>query len=222
MNQQKPNFKIPIVIILSIIALILPLHLLYSSKIDGDNFVILTISIIFFSIVICIFPKVSEFSIAGNIIKMKEIDEDIKEKIDLLNDLIIESYRAITKQISVQPGGIRSNTETKEVRLDRFWDLIESFHSEDLRDNLHDELISTVKDIKAGQFFVIKNFVDIPNDYRNCDSNELLKASYKFLPEKEKRYPSWTDEDRENNKMRMIEAIEEYRKLENFLSSLDL
>jgi len=189
--------------------------------ISGDNFVVLSLGVIILSIVGYFLPNIEQFSYGDFLIKFKMIKNEANRTLEELKKAQIDSFRVLLKLSRNHPGWLRSDTAIKDERLDNFWDIVSSIKSQDIELNLKSELLETAKIIKNGQFDVIRNFIDIDNQYRKADSRTIEQVAMEsYIDYENRKFPDHSDEQKKENREKLIDAINIYRNIENYINKI--
>lgn len=105
---------------IAVISVLVGLELLELGKISGGEFIILIIAFSIIGLVISFASEVQEFSVAGNIVKLKEVKKEAEESIEGLKKARTENFRFLLKLAMRFPGGF-GNGGTVDSRLLDFW-----------------------------------------------------------------------------------------------------
>jgi len=135
-------------------ALILGFYLLEIGKLSGAEFTAFVIAFAVFSLVICYAPEVQEISIAGSVVKLKEVKAEALSAIESLNKSRVEMLRVFLNLALRQDGGF-ANENPVDPRGKNFWLLIGLAEEYKCREELKSELLLAVKSLMHGQLLVI-------------------------------------------------------------------
>jgi hypothetical protein len=194
--------------------------LLNSEKISGDNFVFLFFGIAVFGLIFFL-SNVEELGFGSFLVKFSSIQNEAERTLEGLKKARVDFFKMLLRLRRKTPGGIRDNNATKDVRLKDFWDIVDSIKSQQIESQLTGELIETASIIKAGQFDVIRNFINLGNEHRQEDSKEILSIIMEKHPEYEKRkYQGLSESQKKEKKKKMLQSLEEYQDLERYIDEL--
>ncbi|WP_298719174.1 hypothetical protein [uncultured Oceanisphaera sp.] len=135
-------------LVIAIIIICIGMNLLEEKQITGGEFVSLVVAFSIIGLIISFSSEVQEFSVAGNIVKLKEVKKEAEESISGLKKARTDNFRFLLKLAMRFPGGFGSGG-TVDSRLSDFWllyDQIVEFGCElELREN-----IKSVTDVLLG------------------------------------------------------------------------
>ncbi|WP_335611668.1 hypothetical protein [Halopseudomonas sp.] len=99
---------------------LLGLYLLNQGKFSGSEFIAFVVAFAVLGLVTSFSSEVQEFSIAGNIVKLKEVKKDAEKTIIELKSARTETFRFLLSLAKRYPGGWGSDS-TVDTRLADFW-----------------------------------------------------------------------------------------------------
>ena len=192
-------------------------ELLNSNKISGASFVTLIIAFAVIGLVISFSSEVQEFSVAGNIVKLKEVKEDVIKSINELKLTRIATFSFLLSLARRLPGGW-GDSSIIDSRLSDFWFLFKNIKEYNLDKELKYDIKKTVDILTKGQLNLIssystkiqenhnvKNIVPNPKDlYIDGLDNDSLNEAIKR---------NVCDGSLDKLKRTLINGIEEYKKL---------
>ena len=181
--------------------------LLARKLLSGTEFVAFTLGTFAFSFVVAFAGRVTEFSIAGNVVKLKEATEFAEAAYDKLNSAILGSFKVSLQAVCKPAGGPDCLGILYDSRVPNFISLIEIIENTDFSVQLKEEICTAAEDIMRGQIYKIHQSSPgvakhTPNPY---DSNFNLPDMRQLL--------LW-HMDEESNNNNAIESIEYYGQLE--------
>lgn len=153
-------------LIFFIASIFLGLHLLELNKFSGSEFVAFAVAFAVLGLVVSFSSEVQEFSIAGNIVKLKEVKRDAEKSIIELKSARTETFRFLLSLAKRYPGGWGSES-TVDTRLADFWFLYEQIVKFGCRDELKTNIIEVLNTLISGQLSSILHSSDnIAEKYR--------------------------------------------------------
>ena len=127
-------------LVIAITSICIGMDLLEQKQITGGEFVALIIAFSIIGLIISFSSDVQEFSVAGNIVKLKEVKREAEESIAGLKKARTENFRFLLKLAMRFPGGFGSGG-TVDSRLSDFWilhdQIVEFGCKEELKENIH-------------------------------------------------------------------------------------
>lgn len=151
----------------------LGLNLLTLDKISGSEFVAFVVAFAVLGLVVSFSSEVQEFSIAGNIVKLKEVKRDAEKSIIELKSARTETFRFLLSLAKRYPGGWGSDG-TVDTRLADFWFLYEQIVKFGCRDELKKDISKVVDILISGQISSISYSSDnIAEKYRGKEIQPL-------------------------------------------------
>ena len=134
-------------------------ELLDSNKISGANFVVLIIAFAVIGLVISFSSEVQEFSVAGNIVKLKEVKEDVIKSINELKSTRIATFNFLLSLSKRLPGGW-ADPSIIDSRLSDFWFLYNQIIKSECENELKNDIKKTVDILLKGQLSNIAEYSD--------------------------------------------------------------
>ena len=123
-----------------IIALGLALKLLGCSKLSGSEFVTFVIAFALIGAVVAFGPEVQEFSIAGSVVKLKDIKQDALNAIERLERARLEFIRSNLRSLP----NFRPYEDPDGPSNVDFWAMVQLIEASDSYADLTDELLSVI------------------------------------------------------------------------------
>lgn len=200
-----------------IASIFLGLYLLEENQFSGSEFVALVVAFAVLGLVVSFSSEVQEFSIAGNIVKLKEVKRDVEKTITELKSARTETFRFLLSLAKRYPGGWGSDS-TVDTRLADFWFLYEKIVEFGCRDELKDDIFEVVNVLISGQLLSIsqssdniyekycgKQITPSPSDLviEALDSESVEKAAKRRV----------CDGSVDEIKRTLVIGLEEYKKL---------
>tara|TARA_R110001606_G_scaffold399268_1_gene583197 strand:+ start:96323 stop:96991 length:669 start_codon:yes stop_codon:yes gene_type:complete len=133
--------------------------LLVEEKLSGAEFVSLTIAFAVIGLILSFASEVQEFSVAGNIVKLKEVKRDAEKSISELKSARTETFRFLLSLAKRHPGGF-SDGGTVDGRVDDFWSLHDQIVAFNCEDELSNNLLEVVGVLLKGQLNSISHSSD--------------------------------------------------------------
>ncbi|RBP77912.1 hypothetical protein EBI01_19755 [Marinomonas rhizomae] len=133
--------------------------LLIEDKLNGAEFVSLIIAFAIIGLILSFASEIQEFSIAGNIVKLKEVKRDAEKSISELKSARIETFRFLLSLAKRHPGGF-SDSGTVDGRVNDFWSLHDQIVAFNCEDELARNLLEVVGVLLQGQLSSISHSSD--------------------------------------------------------------
>ena len=146
-------------------------ELLESNKLSGSEFVALIIAFAVISLVISFSSEVQEFSIAGSIVKLKEVKKDAENSINELKSARTETFRFLLSLTKKYSGGW-GDSDTVDERLPDFWFLYNQIVKFGCEEDLKKDIADVVYILLKGQLNSISYSSDDIGEKYN--SNNIL------------------------------------------------
>ncbi|MFT5545541.1 hypothetical protein [Rheinheimera aquimaris] len=124
--------------------------LLLEEKLSGAEFVSLVIAFAIIGLILAFASEVQEFSIAGNIVKLKEVKRDAEKSISELKSARTETFRFLLSLAKRHPGGF-SDGGIVDGRVNDFWSLYDQIVAFNCEDKLTNNLLEVVGVLLQGQ-----------------------------------------------------------------------
>lgn len=192
--------------------------LLLSEKISGSEFVVLIIAFAVIGLVISFASEVSEFSIAGNIVKLKEVKADAEKSIAELKEARTETFRFLLSLTTKYGGGLGGGNPIDE-RIPDFWSLFEKIFSFNCEKDLKKNILEVIEVLLRGQIKATEYFNEnISIKYKYRTEYELptpIELSHESLQEQHLRAAADRifGGDLPKTRNMVLIGLEEYRKL---------
>ncbi|BCE00244.1 hypothetical protein [Marinicellulosiphila megalodicopiae] len=194
--------------------------LLIAGKLSGGEFVAFTLGLIVVGIAIGLMSEISELSIAGNVIKLRQVKAEAEQSIEVLKESQKSTFKfqlALSKRL---PGGFSESGVSKDARIDDFWFVYSAISDAGLDVELANEIYEASDFIARGQVFTIQDLSD--------DVSTHIRSAYEAgveLPSKS-QIAIWAMDENSVNKsakrhrkevsqmqLLIFESLEEYGKL---------
>ncbi|WP_052417780.1 hypothetical protein [Cellvibrio mixtus] len=132
--------------------------LLSNGKLSGSEFISLIIAFAIIGLIISFASEVSEFSIAGNIVKLKEVKADAERSIAELKEARTETFRFLLSLTKKYGGGLGSIRNPIDERIPDFWSLFEKISSFSCVNDLKKNIMEVIDVLLKGQIKAISKF----------------------------------------------------------------
>ncbi|WP_298723609.1 hypothetical protein [uncultured Oceanisphaera sp.] len=140
--------------------------LLIEKYVSGAEFVALVIAFAIIGLILAFSSEVQEFSVAGNIVKLKEVKKDAEKSIAELKDARTETFRFLLSLSKRFPGGWASEGP-KDDRIDDFLDLYNQIVIFNCEKELAGDILAVIDQILPSQVRRVCSFSDdIGTKYR--------------------------------------------------------
>lgn len=203
------------------LATALALYLLSIGKFSGAEFTAFVVAFAVLGMVVGYAPEVQEISIAGNVVKLKEIKAEALKAIESLNKSRIEMLRVFLGLALKHEGGFGSETPI-DPRARDLWPLFRLSKEYDCQKELKEELLMCVRLLLGSQ---LQNISYRNSDARIFFSGDFLApldlASIAFSEEGIEAALAIRDPKPDNYKEEIKLALEEYSKLYEFKTQLE-
>lgn len=149
--------RVPLAICASIgflIALALALFLLFSAKLSGAEFTAFVLSFAVLFVAVGFAPEIQEISIAGNVLKLKEVKAEAVRTIESLKEFRVETLRIMMELALKTAGGFASEAPI-DPRIKGFMRLIAFAKDYNCAPQLKEEVVRGVEVLLQGQLIVI-------------------------------------------------------------------
>lgn len=218
-KQPKYEFtKVFIVIVSFIILSMISYRLLYLSQIQSSEFVVLIIASMFICLAGYYLKEIQEFSIGGNIVKLRDAKNDLDEAVDRLQRFQLETLRMLLKK-SLQFGGGFGSIGFKDERAEYIISLVEEIKKSGYFNQLISEINHVVNILinshlkqlsEINRAFRIRWFADQTNNYPSPDKLRL-SISENMIEE----YSESKKKDTNDIEAQIIESINLYVQIYN-------
>lgn len=149
------------------------LMLLDTGKLTGAEFVSLISVFAVISLLVTFSDQVQEFSIAGAMVKLKEVKQEAGQAINELKQARTTTFKFLLKLTLRPSGGFkRLNSDN---RPENFWPLYEEIKQFDHQDELSEEIYEVVNELITSQLNVICVLTRIEIDRTTLPSPRDLK-----------------------------------------------
>jgi len=129
--------------------------LLQDSKINGAEFTAFVLAFALLGVALGFAPEVQELSIAGSVLKLREVKEEALQAIESLNKSRVEIFRMLIA-VSLIHTGHFANTRPSDPRIAGFKKMVKLASDSDCAEELRAELISATETLLRAQFDLIK------------------------------------------------------------------
>lgn len=136
-------------------AAVLAFHLLDAGKISGAEFVAFVVAFAVLALIIGYAPEVQEVSIAGNVVKLKEIKAEAIKSIESLNKSRIEMLRICLGLALKHEGGFGSEGPI-DPRSGHLWRLFDLAKEYSCQKELKAEIMLALKHLLISQLYSIR------------------------------------------------------------------
>ncbi|MDI2589825.1 hypothetical protein POF45_00050 [Pseudomonas sp. 681] len=196
-------------------------YLLNVGKFSGAEFTAFVVAFAVLAMVIAYAPEVQEISIAGNVVKLKEVKAEALKAIDSLNKSRIDMLRVFLGLALKHSGGFASSSPI-DPRARDFWKLLDQIREYRCFDELKDELKLSVSVLLFAQ---IGNIAMRNRDERISTAEPYLDplelASIAFDVKGIQEAEAATSPKPENYRGEIKEALAEYAKLFDLQAELN-
>jgi hypothetical protein len=195
--------------------------LLHQNKINGAEFVAMFLGNTILGIAIALLPNVSEMSIAGNVLKLREVEKEAEKSIEQLKATRLATFRMLFNLVKRLPGGLGELGIIKDDRVDDFWEVFNSIEDSETISNLKEHIINALKDILKGQLHVIMQLSeDLYSKFKGTEIPDIDELSLKALDLESIKMAAKRQHANENEvQLKIIRALDEYKKMKTMLDS---
>lgn len=170
--------KVVIGFLVSIIGISVALYLLLNvDKFTGAEFVALTLGFAFIGLIIIFSAEVQEFSIVGNVVRLKELKSEASRAIDELKQAKIELFRLLIHKSIHFSGGWGSSSKVDE-RVGAFCNLYEQVEkfciTEELKNDINKVLKVLLKCQYGNLIIIHETSIEMNFNYSELDSPQDL------------------------------------------------
>lgn len=207
--------------LLFVLATSLAFYLLSIGKFSGAEFTAFVVAFAVLGMVIGYAPEVQEISIAGNVVKLKEVKAEALKAIASLNKSRIEMLRTFLG-LALKHGGGFASSYPVDPRAHQFWKLLDQIKEYDCLNELKEDVTISVKVLLVAQLYNIT--------YRNRDKRIVVSepfldpldlASIAFDVKGIEAAESDCSPAPKNYKGEIKEALTEYSKLYELMIQLE-
>ncbi|MGF6318773.1 hypothetical protein [Pseudomonas frederiksbergensis] len=195
------------------LATCLAYYLLSIGKFSGAEFTAFVVAFAVLGMVIGYAPEVQEISIAGNVVKLKEVKAEALKAIDSLNKSRVEMLRVFLGLALKHAGGFGSSSPI-DPRAHEFWKLLAQIKEYDCLNELKSEVMVSVKVLLVAQLW---NIAHRNKDERIIITEPLLDpfdlAAIAFDVKGIEAAEAASSPTPQNYKGEIKEALAEYSKL---------
>ena len=150
--------------------------LLSHKMIEGSDFVSLTITVLVAAFLLTFLPDLSEVSIAGIVIKLREAKREAELTIGQLQKLLEATFEPQLDAVRMSSGGFVADAyATKDSRIDSFSRLLESIQKAGLTEALKPKIVENAKFFAKEQLKIIERLSG--NDGRYSEVSDLPPPS---------------------------------------------
>ncbi|PTV47974.1 hypothetical protein DBL02_00085 [Acinetobacter oleivorans] len=190
-------------------------RLLFLDQIQSPEFVVLIIASMFICLIGYFLKEIQEFSIGGNLVKLKQAKDEVNEAIEQLKNFRIEAFRLFLLKAIEYPGGW-ARTGLKDERVESFIKLYTQIVNAKCDDDLREKIKKTNEQLLKDHLYeLLKLDKELEKVFLNKDNPEpsriLLEINNEMLTNYEKRM-AWT---RCQVEAELSESISEYTALFN-------
>ncbi|MCU7645606.1 hypothetical protein [Pseudomonas piscis] len=153
-NAGKRSFSIAGAAVGLVVAVLLALYLLYDSKLSGAEFVAFVFAFAVLCVAVGFAPEIQEVSIAGNVVKLREVKAEAIKTIESLKRSRVESHRALLK-LALNVSGAFANEHPIDPRNSEFCRLVDLAREYDCLIELKPEILTGLDALLAAQTHVI-------------------------------------------------------------------
>lgn len=201
-------------------------YLLIADKLSGAEFVSLLIAFAVIGLILSFASEVQEFSVVGNIVKLKEVKKDVEKSISELKAARTETFRFLLSLAKRHPGGY-SDGGTVDGRVRDFWSLYDQILSFGCKNELSSSLLDVVNILIKGQLSSISGHSDLVSTkyygtdvipepsqltIEALDNDSVDKAALRNV----------ADGDSKKIKRMLVVGLDEYKKLYELRQSLQV
>jgi len=191
--------------------------LLIEERLSGAEFVSLIIAFAVIGLILSFASEVQEFSVAGNIVKLKEVKRDAEKSITELKSARTETFRFLLSLAKRHPGGF-SNGGTVDGRVNDFWSLYDQIVAFGCEDELSSNLLEVVSVLLKGQLNSISHNSDaVSKKYHGTNEtpepSQLTIAALDHDSVESAAKRNVAGGDQAKIKKMLVVGLEEYKKL---------
>jgi hypothetical protein len=187
--------------------------LLIQGKLSGTEFVSLIIAFAVIGLILSFASEVQEFSVAGNIVKLKEVKREAEKSISELKSARTETFRFLLSLAKRHALG-SSEMLVVDARLNDFWSLYDKIVAFNCDKELSNNLVEVISVLLQGQLRSISHYSDyvasqnVPPKPSQLTIEALDNDSVARVADR-----GIAGGDHQKIKQMLAEGLEEYRKL---------
>ncbi|MGY2288378.1 hypothetical protein ACW9H6_01865 [Pseudomonas sp. SDO528_S397] len=212
-SDSKSRVRLAVVAAVAFAGLFsLALWLLFTSKFSGTEFTAFVLAFAVLAVVVGFAPEIQEVSIAGNVVKLKEVKAEAVRAIESLNKSRVEMLRVFLSLTLKHSGGFGSS-DLIDPRAYAFWNLLKLIREYQCLKELKEELLINARVLAGAQ---LRNISRRDIDPRIITSENIPDpidlAAVAFAPEGIEEAAGRTSPRPENYREEIKEALVEYSK----------
>lgn len=144
--NKKNRVRLGVVGVLVFIgSMLLGLYLLFNKNLSGTEFVAFTVAFAVLGAIVGFAPEVQEFSIAGNVVKLREMKQDVREAVEGLKLARTELLRSGIRKIYGDSSRRHEALADQADRNIEFWAIVELARKFEILPKLKEELLKSIK-----------------------------------------------------------------------------
>lgn len=147
--------------VIFVCSITLSLYLLSLGKFTGAEFTAFVVAFAVLALAVGFAPEIQEVSIAGNVVKLKEVKAEAIRAIESLNKSRVETLRVLLGLALKTEGGFANEAEV-DPRIPGFWRLVDLAVEYNCLMQLKEEVLLGVSVLLRGQIAVIQQRTDSP------------------------------------------------------------
>ncbi|GAA0791646.1 MULTISPECIES: hypothetical protein [Pseudomonadati] len=190
--------------------------LLDAEKISGGEFVTVVIAFAVLGLIISFASEVQEFSVAGNIVKLKEVRKEADKSIEDLKKARVGNFIFLLKLAARFPGGFGSGG-TVDERLDDFWLLYKQIKESNNEHELKLNIKEVTRVLLSGQLDSIRKNSDLVEEKYSREAlpepDELLLVALESESINKAASRNVCGGDVDRIKKAIVVGLDEYKKL---------
>ena len=144
--------------------------LVWESKLSGAEFVAFVVAFAVVGLVLAFASEVQEFSLAGNIVKLKDIKRDVEKSVSELKTARTETFRFLLLLAKRHPGGYEDANSPVDGRVNDFLVLHEQIVAFECQNELASTIYDVVRVLIPDQFGKIASFSDSLAPYQGLSN----------------------------------------------------
>ena len=221
-SDSKNRVRLAVISALAFAALFaLALGLLFASKFSGAEFTAFVLAFAVLAVAVGFAPEIQEVSIAGNVVKLKEVKAEAIRAIESLNRSRVEMLRVFLSLTLKHAGGFASSNPI-DPRTYSFWNLLKLIREYQCLTELKDQLLMNARVLAGAQ---LRNIARRNSDPRIATPETLPDplelAAIAFAPEGIEEAVTRTSPRPENYRDEIKEALAEYSKFHALIVELE-